>query len=715
MTALPELKGAALPPLGTPMQDPASRYVKHIDGLRALAVLSVIAYHLNAAWLPGGFTGVDVFFVISGFVVTASLVPHAHESWARYIIGFYHRRLTRIVPALLVTLTLTSVAYLLLISRSWLSGQTQNVASYAFVGASNWALAQQSDAYFAPRAEFNPFTHTWSLGVEEQFYLVAPWLIFLALRPGRRATVGLACGALFMLASLALSGLWTSEQPLLAFYSVLSRFWELAAGALWYVWLWQRPAPPAPVQRVQGFLGPIGLVMLLEVLLRASPKAFPFPWALGAVISTLMLIGVPTGQHNPVPVALGNRLLVWIGLRSYSLYLWHWPIFTLLRWTYGLDDAWTRGLALALTLAAAHASYQWVEQPIRRSKGWQGLPRWATSTVLAGISVAGALAAFSAFEDQARWSQSTVMRNADDWYADHVDPTIATSSSCVTGPHYRTIDGVIVIEHRTCEPPSRRLFVLGDSHATGYLPMLHRLAVDEKVSITVYQVPGCPFLSLRAPMSEERPACALTARASLDDLLVHARPGDAVFLPSLRLLRFVDQWGRMDEAEALASNHGPAAINGRERAHRDARTWLEPLEARGLSIIVEAPKPIFRAPAFRCADPWTRMNPICERGLAEATADELAYRQPMLQAVEHLAQQTALGSVFDPLPILCPGQRCSATAANGRPLYFDADHLSRYGNEVVYPTFRAHWRAVVNATGAPEAPRTIAARPHQAG
>ena len=180
------------------MQNSSTRYVKHVDGLRAIAVLSVIVYHLNSAWLPGGFAGVDVFFVISGFVVTASLAPHAHERWGQYIVGFYHRRLTRIIPALLVTLSFTSIVYLLLVSRSWLSGQTQDVAALAFIGASNWALATQSDAYFAPRAEFNPFTHTWSLGVEEQFYLVAPWLIFLALRPGRRAltTAGIGCGLL---------------------------------------------------------------------------------------------------------------------------------------------------------------------------------------------------------------------------------------------------------------------------------------------------------------------------------------------------------------------------------------------------------------------------------------------------------------------------------------------------------------------------------------
>jgi peptidoglycan/LPS O-acetylase OafA/YrhL len=699
------------------MQDSPTRYVKHVDGLRAIAVLSVIVFHLNSAWLPGGFAGVDVFFVISGFVVTASLAPHAHENWRQYILGFYQRRLTRIVPALLVTLSFTTIVYVLLIPRSWLSGQTQDVAALAFIGGSNWALATQSDAYFAPRAEFNPFTHTWSLGVEEQFYLVAPWLIFLALRPGRRAhtTAGIGCGLLFTLVSLVISGLWTNGQPLLAFYSIVSRFWELAAGALWYVLLWQSQPVPAAAQRFQGAMAPLGLVVLAEVLLRASPQAFPFPWAIGAVVATLMLIGLPTGQHQAVPTALGNRLLVWLGLRSYSLYLWHWPVFTLLRWTCGIEDTWTRVLALMLTLAAAHASYRWVEQPIRRSARWQKLPQWASCTALAGVSVAGALATFTAFDHQATWSLSTVTKHASDWYADHADPTLASTAPCITGPHYRTLDGVVMIEHKACEPDARRLFVLGDSHATGYLPMLHRLAVDERVSVTVYQVPGCPFLSLRAPMPEERPACIPTAKVALNDLLAHAQRGDAVFLPSLRLLRFVDQWGRLDEAEALASNHGAAATAGRTRALQDARQWLAPLEQRGLSIIVEAPKPIFRAPAFRCADPWTRANPICERGLVEAAADEVAYREPMLQAVEQLARQTVRASVFDPLPVLCPSRTCGATAANGRPLYFDADHLSRYGNEVVYPAFRSHWRTVVNAPGEDDSLKSIATGAQRAG
>ena len=271
-----EPAGSTAPSSDPPHVEPGAGYLGHVDGLRAIAVLAVVAYHLHPQALPGGFVGVDVFFVISGFVVTGALMPHARESWWRFIVGFYHRRLTRIVPALWLVLACTVVAYLLLIPRSWLSAQTGDVAALAFVGASNWALANQADAYFAPRAEFNPFTHTWSLGVEEQFYLLAPWLLFAALRRGRQL---LLLPLLLAGASLALAVHWTTAQPLQAFYSVLSRFWELAAGSLWFALFWHRPRAWPWLARWHALSAPLGLVLLAEVMLRASPQAFPLPWA----------------------------------------------------------------------------------------------------------------------------------------------------------------------------------------------------------------------------------------------------------------------------------------------------------------------------------------------------------------------------------------------------------------------------------------------------
>lgn len=153
-------------------------YIASIDGLRTLAVLSVVLFHLWPAALPGGFIGVDIFFVISGFVVTGSLQGRRFASLGALSAHFYARRLVRIMPALILMLLVTIVAATLFVPRSWLSDSIPQVARFAFFGLSNIVLAIDTDSYFGPQASFNPFTHTWSLGVEEQFYLLFPFLLY---------------------------------------------------------------------------------------------------------------------------------------------------------------------------------------------------------------------------------------------------------------------------------------------------------------------------------------------------------------------------------------------------------------------------------------------------------------------------------------------------------------------------------------------------------
>src|SRR5882757_7712970 len=164
------------------MQQSSSAYVASIDSLRALAVISVIIYHLHGAWLPGGFAGVDVFFVISGYVISRSLVTQPTSGFLGFTGAFYGRRIRRIVPALIVCLLAISLLSALFIPNAWLSDANQRTGRFAFWGLSNFALMDLGDTYFAPRVEFNPYVHTWSLGVEEQFYLVFPAVFYCWLR-----------------------------------------------------------------------------------------------------------------------------------------------------------------------------------------------------------------------------------------------------------------------------------------------------------------------------------------------------------------------------------------------------------------------------------------------------------------------------------------------------------------------------------------------------
>ena len=276
-------------------------YLPYVDGLRALAVLSVLVYHLNPAWLPGGFSGVDIFFVISGFIVSLSVSQVNHASQVgpqgllRFMAFFYARRIQRIFPALLVCLLATTLATAILVPTAWLSDGIQRTGFFAFFGLSNFTLAQTGKDYFSPAAEFNPFTHTWSLGVEEQFYLVFPLLFFLwGLSGGRRRWSPLLFGAL-LLVSVAYSAWLGSVDKTAAFYMLASRFWQLAAGVL----LFQMMAlggnfagvvdRPASVWRVSASWLSLGLVVYGLVASKATYYAFP--GALPTVLGTLGLVG----------------------------------------------------------------------------------------------------------------------------------------------------------------------------------------------------------------------------------------------------------------------------------------------------------------------------------------------------------------------------------------------------------------------------------------
>ncbi|MBV5290890.1 MAG: acyltransferase [Curvibacter lanceolatus] len=170
--------------MSEPSIRPNASYRPDIDGLRAVAVLAVLVFHLRASALPGGFLGVDVFFVISGYVVTGSLLGQRGLGFWRLIGEFYAKRFARILPALCAVLLASALGATLLVPQSWLSELSDKTGLYAYLGLSNWVMQSNADTYFAPRAEFNPYTHTWSLGVEEQFYLLAPLLIYAFMRWG---------------------------------------------------------------------------------------------------------------------------------------------------------------------------------------------------------------------------------------------------------------------------------------------------------------------------------------------------------------------------------------------------------------------------------------------------------------------------------------------------------------------------------------------------
>lgn len=667
-------------------------YYPHIDGLRALAVLAVIIYHLDPGWLPGGFTGVDVFFVISGYVVSASLAKRDNSTFARFTLHFYARRFVRILPALLACLLATSVASTLFIPKAWLSEANEWTGLAAFFGVSNIVLALNQDAYYSPRAEFNPFIHTWSLGVEEQFYLLFPLVFFLWVKwQGARRQAAMMLLVLLTIASMTFSWWLVQRNPNGAFYWLFSRFWELAAGAL----LFQVTAAMAfplkcwPALLRQG-LQWMGLALICLGMLFSDLSSFPLPWALLPVLGSVLLILGLKGSQGGLPFTiLSSPLAVWVGRLSYSLYLWHWPVFALLRWTTGLETTPTQLLGVGLTLVLAAASYAWLEQPVRIA---QAARRWPDRVVVPGGIVAVVVAAgisLWTFTSQTTLSLS-VTSNTAQWYP-HAYSVPTDQTRCELLRENNEVGGAVRQRFipQGCETSGRRVFVLGDSHAGAYLPMLTRLVQEHGQEVWLYTQGGCAYLNLFKPMYAEDTGCATFARSAHDDILAQLRPEDVVFLPSLRLRRFGDQWNLFPLDDVQASMDGPKAREDRKHAVEEGRLDLALFVSRGARIILEAPKPIFKAPAFRCSDWFNQSNPICAPGLEVSREELLRFREPALQALEMLTRNVDGTTLWDPFELLCPnGPSCSA-ADEDEPLFFDGDHLTTAGNMRVYDHFVA--------------------------
>jgi len=356
------------------------KYRPDIDGLRALAVTPVILFHAGVAPFSGGFVGVDIFFVISGYLITAILLQDiAAQRFS--ILDFYARRARRILPALLVVVVVTLLASFFLLLPNELE-QAAKAARRIAVFASNHLFWQTQNDYWQQNVLANqPLLHTWSLAVEEQFYFVIPLLLVLCSKLGRRFGVLLALTSLGVV-SLFLSQYWLGNDRAAAFYLLPSRAFELLVGAVLAVIL-QR----GNKQRlfINQCLGSVGIIFIgVSIFFYHDKMPFPGAAALLPCLGAAALIyagAAQSGQVGWVNRLLNMRTLVFVGLISYSLYLWHWPVLVLLRsagwYAWGLPEM---PMAIVLTgiFLLSWASWRWVELPFRlkntRSSGVTILP-----------------------------------------------------------------------------------------------------------------------------------------------------------------------------------------------------------------------------------------------------------------------------------------------------------------------------------------------------
>jgi peptidoglycan/LPS O-acetylase OafA/YrhL len=622
-------------------------YRPDIDGMRALAVLAVIIFHIDKTVLPGGFVGVDVFFVISGYLISAHIFKMGRENCFSFI-DFYFRRIRRIAPAMtVVTLATLIVSQLVLLPED--SRTAAKSAVWAFASMANvyfWLF--QDTSYFAVSSSELPLLHLWSLGVEEQFYLIWP-IVAVALCRWRLAA--LACFIVAISAvSFAIGQFGFAHSPGFAYYMLPSRCGELLVGALAAAVVVM--GPPAAVARFALPLASLGLALVVaSMALLSEQLVFPGWWALPPTIGAALLILGGTGTNN-ISRVLGMPVLRLIGAISYSAYLWHWPLLAFYRYGYGEPGLLPGVSILVLTFVLAGLTYHFVEQPARRASaiGWRaGFIGWvAGSVVLAGMA-----AAFVYPERYIQASKRDYVRSLAALRALDL-PTTEFDYVCQRKALSQSELNNVRCEMGKGSMPASRVLLMGDSNAAHYVGIVATFAEHGGFRFRNLEVGSCPplFGDIRQFVDSRRIA---DCTASQQVWRTAVSEADVII--------FGGSWS---EYQRNSDHFLPTFF-------KQVETYL----AEGKQVILLGKIPVITQYDRLCREKALRY-PFKECGAGPNRIPEDIAR--INNSLRQFAERQAHARYFSVDDLLCPDGICSAYDPQRRSLYFDKHHLSMNGS-----------------------------------
>ncbi|TQK30594.1 peptidoglycan/LPS O-acetylase OafA/YrhL [Arthrobacter sp. SLBN-53] len=588
-----------------------------LQGMRAVAVLVVFANHLFD-WPSGGFVGVDIFFVLSGFFITGILIRERTETRTLSFQNFYARRAKRILPSALLVITITVTAGFFLFPATR-ARATLIDGLYAAIFASNWRFQAVGADYFQQTQPPSPLQHYWSLSIEEQFYFIWPILLFAIFAATRRAmTRGRAATrqwGLFgsMLAIAVLSAAWAMYQTLTdpnsAYFSTFTRIWELGIGALLAiagVWLARIPDQYRPALAYLGLAGVAASLFLIN-----ETSLFPAPWVALPVLSTALVVASFHGVEVRAVPLLTNPVARWFGDTSYTLYLWHWPVIMLLLAVIPRDTAFYV-LAVVLPLGLTALTYHFYENPIRQSDWltpgdrdvpWYNSPRfYAGIGALTAAAVALSIAGMWRADQQAEILANTHSRYSAATTTEPVDYPCLGSAAMVTPgcpifdpnePVRPSIDhfaddngGAFECYQEEDDPQMRsctygyegagavRIAVVGDSHAAALLPGLLPSLGQNKWNLTTYigfrcqwRLPAyddeCDVAEIQDKLIAERYDVVVTTAYRIygGDRQVFANAWEPVIAAGSRLVVVSDNPANTEDAISCVSRVGSNIVN----------------------------------------------------------------------------------------------------------------------------------------------------------
>lgn len=645
-------------------------YRADIDGLRALAVLAVVIYHAFPTKLQGGFVGVDIFFVISGYLISTIIFSNLANNTFHFS-TFYIRRVKRIFPALALVLSATLIMGWLVLLTDEFKQLNRHISS-GTVFVSNFILWGES-GYFDSSAEKKPLLHLWSLGIEEQFYIVWPFLAWLSWQYQKRVLPLLLVS---LALSFALNLYWVSHDTTAAFYSPLTRFWELAAGSLLAYLITQRHLVPNRFTAVQShIMATVGLGLLLgALLLLDNDQPFPGWRATFPVIGTFLVIlaGNQAWLNRHI---LSHKVMVWFGLISYPLYLWHWPLFS---FAYLIDDKMHDNKTLKITLiliaiALATLTYRYLEKPIRRSNHNRAvIPLLTIMALLGGLSWA------IAHHDG--WGQTPL--------SGKIDPEIIRAKQDWEPPTGLIEDKSSPLSIFSSPTGQPEVVLFGDSHIDQYAPRALLLAHQGRTKpFTLITGGGCP--PIPHVHEDKHPNCRhmittlkryLDATPSVTTVLIGAC-WNCYFIeqtnptpPEQSSYHYYYQQG----AETASFRYG----DGKARALQALIDFVTQLSQR-YRVFVLLDNPIGEA-----FDPGKMLPPgvnnrwdlVLASGTTQPTSlkPQTFAQDPQQTALEAEMQQllaNTRATLISQSQYICPAGLCSSVDANGKPIYQDNNHI----------------------------------------
>lgn len=661
------------------------KYRREVDGLRAVAVLPVLLFHGGIAGFSGGFVGVDIFFVISGYLITTIIVEELDRGEFS-LLNFYERRARRILPALFLVMACSAPFAWMLLEPGRLRDYSQSVVAVSAF-ASNILFWSES-GYFAPSAELKPLLHTWSLAVEEQFYVIFPLMMMFLWRLGRRV----AAGVIFMvwLASVLYSHWGTLHRPEAAFYLLPARFWEIATGSL-IVLLLRRSLPVATAgdindSRSSEALSGIGLALIV-ISMAVFDERTPFPgtYALVPTVGTALVLTFGDAR-TLVGRLLGHQALVGIGLVSYSVYLWHQPLLAFAKVGIGrnLSGGWTL-LLLTLSIALGYGTWQFVEKPFRDRRRFQRRHVFGISGAMLMCFLAVAL-----IGSRGEGLES-LRQSPEQLRVLHTAIASPKRDEChAEGAGFKN-------PASACEYFGADVTwaMLGDSHA---VELAYALALELEV-----QGVGIKHLSMSACEPSFRRVELNTACHDWTEQAVRYLSGEKAIRTVVVTYRINEYlFGKHVDGYPDLPNH--VTPSRRQAAWHAYVDLLVALRAAGKDVIL-----VLQAPELRMsATGLLFREDALSADLIGVPRSWWDLRQRFVR--ERLADIPTDVRVFDPSTALCDALNCYATRA-GVSMYFDDNHLSVSGASLVAHELLNAMREVARVeTGARSAAEV--SRPH---